>query len=128
MGKNKILIVDDEADLVELLKWRLEANNYEVITAFNGKQGLAQAREHKPDMIILDIIMPDMDGTSMAAALGEDKELKNIPIIFLTCLVEQKEDHLKGLEIAPNAFLAAKPFNAQELLAMIQNIFNKTKY
>ena len=120
----KILIVDDEEQLVDMLKMRLQANGYEVITAYDGEEGVKKTREFKPDLIVLDIIMPKMAGNEVAAILKEDKELFNIPIIFLTCLAEGVADKQGGAKIGGNLFIA-KPFEAEELLAMIVSVFSK---
>ena len=124
MNKKKILVVDDEPHIVEAVKFRLEANNYEVITAPDGQEGLKKAKAAKPDLVILDIVMPGMDGTAVAAALKDDLNTKDIPVIFLTCLVkkteEKKAEHMIGHE-----FIIAKPFEAEELLSMIDKAMKK---
>lgn len=120
----RILVVDDEPELVEMLKFRLETSGYVVVTAFNGKEGLEKAKKEKPDLIILDIIMPEMDGTAMAQALKEDAETRDIPIIFLTCLVEKGEVKQGSRMIGSNLFIA-KPFEAEELLSMVEKSIKK---
>lgn len=120
----KILVVDDEPELVEMLKFRLEANNYAVVTAFNGKQGLEKAKKEKPDLIILDIMMPEMDGTAMAQVLKEDAETRDMPIIFLTCLVE-KGAVKQGSRMIGSNFFVAKPFDTEELLLMIEKAVSR---
>ena len=124
MAKRKILVVDDEPQIVESLKFRLEANNYEVITAFDGEEGLEKAKATKPDLIILDIIMPGMDGTVMATALKDDSNTEHIPVIFLTCLVKKAEEK-KAEDRIGHDFIIAKPFEAEELLSMIQKALSK---
>lgn len=120
----KILIVDDEEQLADMLKMRLQANAYEVIIAYDGEEGLRKAREFKPDLIVLDIIMPKMAGSDVAAALREDKELSDIPIIFLTCLAEGVVGKHGDAKIGGNLFIG-KPFKAKDLLSMIANILRR---
>ncbi|MCK4883032.1 MAG: response regulator, partial [Candidatus Omnitrophica bacterium] len=90
MSKKKILIVDDEADLVELIKIRLEANNYEVITANSGLEGLSKATSEVPDLIVLDIGMAEMDGYTALQKLREEEITKEIPVIMLTAYAKMQ--------------------------------------
>lgn len=122
--KKKILVVDDDARLTEMLKTRLEANNYEVIVAYDGDEGLKKARQHKPDLIILDILMPKMAGDFMASALKGDADTSDIPIIFLTCLADGLSERQQSCMSGGNLFLA-KPFDAQELLIIIERTLKK---
>lgn len=117
----KILVVDDEPNLVKMIKSRLEAHDYEVVTALDGKEGLKKAEEEIPDLIILDILMPNMDGSEMAAALRDKPITSNIPVIFLTCLVKKPEEQRIKSSIEGECFLA-KPFEAEELLTMIKRM------
>ena len=94
--KKKILIVDDNPDVVELLQVRLRANGYETLTALNGEEGVAHARKHRPDFIILDIMMPEVDGPEVARRLQEDEHTKDIPYIFLTNIISQNEQQEFG--------------------------------
>lgn len=120
----RILVVDDEPQIVSMLKLRLEANGYEVISAFDGEEGLQKAKDLKPDLIILDIIMPKMAGNEVAVALKADSRYSGIPIIFLTCLAEGMTDKQDSEKIGGNLFLA-KPFEADELLLMVDNVLKK---
>ncbi len=117
----KILVVDDEKDIVRVLEAILTSNGYDVITAYDGKDGLKKAKEGRPDLIVLDILMPEVDGVAMGAALRSDADLKDTPIIFLTCLVEKDEVKDKGHIIAGAVFLA-KPFEKNEILSTIKKI------
>jgi DNA-binding response OmpR family regulator len=90
----KVLVADDETEVLSILEKRLRQNNYDVITAANGKDAILAARSGRPDVMLLDIAMPDMDGYALAAALKEDKELRDVPIIFVT----GKELEPKGIE------------------------------
>jgi two-component system, OmpR family, alkaline phosphatase synthesis response regulator PhoP len=99
MAKQKILIIDDEKDLLMLLEERLSSVGYDVLTADNGEDGIRLAEEKKPDMIILDILMPGISGTDVAEALKADPRSKNIPIIFLTCLYTKEDETARGHDI-----------------------------
>lgn len=124
MPKKKILAVDDEMEMLSLLEKRLLASGYEVFTAANGKDALGIARREHPDLIILDILMPEMDGSEMAARLHEDPKTKDIPILFLTCLFTKREELLEGHESGQN-FFVAKPYEAEDLLDEIKSIIGK---
>ena len=117
----KILIVDDEADVVEALEARLKAKKYSVTMAKSGLEALAKAKETEPDLIILDIMMPDMNGTEVARILRDDNTTKDIPIIFLTALQTKKDEKREGSEIAGNTVLA-KPFEFPQLLSKIKQL------
>lgn len=104
----KILIVDDEVDIVETLKFVLEDIGYECYCAFDGEQGLNLAREIMPDLMILDVMMPKMNGYKIARLLKYDNKYKNIPIIMVTAR-SQDEDRLIGEETGANEYIT-KPF------------------
>ena len=114
----KVLIVGDEHDIVESLKFELEADGYECYTAFNGEDGLKTAKEVIPDLIILDIMMPKMNGYKISRLLKFDNKYKNIPIIMLTAR-SQEEDKLIGEETGANEYIT-KPFD-------IDFVVNKVK-
>ena len=120
MEKKTILIVDDETDLLKLLNERLTNKGYSVITADNGDDGIRLAREKKPDLIILDILMPGISGTEVAQTLKGEPGTKTMPIIFLTCLYTREDAAVRGHNIKGNFFIA-KPFDADMLLAEIEN-------
>ncbi|MFB3919814.1 MAG: response regulator [Candidatus Velamenicoccus archaeovorus] len=117
----KILAVDDEPSVLTLLEKRLQAAGYEVLTATNGKDAVDVARREKPALIILDILMPGMDGSETAAILHEDAKTKDIPILFLTCLYTKREEQTEGHELGHNFFLA-KPYDPKELLEEIHRL------
>ena len=106
------------------IEYRRTGLNESAVTHKVLQQGLQKAKDLKPDLIILDIIMPKMAGNEVAAVLKGDQRYANIPIIFLTCLAEGLSDKQGGEEIAGNLFIA-KPFEADKLLLMINNIFKK---
>jgi CheY-like chemotaxis protein len=119
----KLLIVDDEPDAVLILAKTLSARGYEVITAGRGQQAVMLAKAEKPDLILLDILMPDMDGTQVAAVLQEDPTTQNIPVIFLTCLITKKTQQIGSqyYDAARCAFVA-KPCDLDKLLAEIDRL------
>lgn len=123
MAGEKILIIDDELHIVELLKYNLEANGYKVIYELNGKNGFETAVEKRPDLILLDIMLPEMDGFDVCKALKKDKELENIPIIMLTAKSEEF-DKILGLEIGAEDYIT-KPFSVRELLARIKVVLRR---
>ncbi len=116
--KKKILIVDDERDIVKALMIRLQANGYGVVSAFDGAQGLFTAHKESPDLIILDIRMPAGDGFSIAHELRESAETSHIPILFLTGSPEKSAE--RKAEEAGGRFYIKKPYDPEELLDAVR--------
>ncbi|MBM3254439.1 MAG: response regulator [Candidatus Omnitrophica bacterium] len=114
----RILIIDDEKDLTELLKVRLEVLGYVVSIAHAGKIGLAKARTEKPDLILLDVMLPDLDGYSTLRELRKEEETKDIPVIMLTAKEEDKIGDLFYLQKISG--FVQKPFEEKELLYKIK--------
>jgi two-component system, OmpR family, alkaline phosphatase synthesis response regulator PhoP len=124
MDKKKILIVDDEAELVEMMTLRLKASGYEVVAAYDGKEILEKARAEKPDLIILDIMLPVMDGYKICADIKKDAQLKHVPVILLTAKDPALEaDKLQGAH-ADDCMI--KPFEPKELLDRIREFIKKS--
>jgi two-component system alkaline phosphatase synthesis response regulator PhoP len=123
MDKKRILIVDDEEDILIVLKFRLEANNYEVLTASDGQEGLNKARTEKPDLIILDLMLPKLDGYKVCRMLKFDENYKAIPIVMFTARAQKKDEEL-GKEMGADAYVT-KPFEPEILLEKIQQLLNK---
>ncbi len=123
MAKNKILLVEDDSYLVKAITIRLEANNFEVVAAIDGEEGLAKARSEKPDLIILDVMLPKMDGFDVCRKLKIDNQYKNIPIIMLTAKF-QPSDIRFGQGVGADAYMT-KPFDSQALLAKIEELLKK---
>lgn len=115
----KILVIDDYPDNVFLLQDRLEKEGYEVIKAYNGEMGIQKAFEEKPDLILLDVMMPDISGFDVCKKLSTTDETSLIPIIMLTALTDV-EDVKTGLQSGAFDFIK-KPFNKTELLARISS-------
>jgi signal transduction histidine kinase len=118
--KNKILIVDDAIDTVELLKKRFQAEGYDTEEAYNGEEALNKVPEYNPDLIVLDVMMPKIDGYEVCQRLKSDEKTKYIPIIMLTAKGEI-EHKVKGLEIGADDYLP-KPFDYKELSARIKSL------
>jgi DNA-binding response OmpR family regulator len=122
-NKNRILIIEDEQDLAEALQMRLQDKNYEVTLAADGSEGLKKAHAEKPDLIILDIRLPKLDGFKLCRMLKFDEEYKNIFIVILTAKV-QPADLQTGKEVGADAYLT-KPYRSEELLETIERILGK---
>lgn len=124
MGKSKtILIVEDEVELVEMVKMRLEANGYKVIAAYNGEDGLYWARKEKPDLILLDLMLPKMDGYEVCGTLKKDKNYADIPICIFTARAQESEKRL-GMELGADAYII-KPFEPSALLEKIKELLKE---
>jgi DNA-binding response OmpR family regulator len=119
MDKKKVLIIDDEPDFVRVVQLRLEAAGYEVSVAFDGMQGVSSAHKEKPDLIILDIMMPAMHGHRVCEALKKSSKTWTIPIIYLTAK-GGKEDEELAYKLGAEHFLT-KPYDPQVLLETIKN-------
>ena len=113
----KILVIDDETDFVEMLKMRLEATGYEVFTASDGRDGLRKASEVMPDLILLDIMMPGMDGGDVAQKLRERPATSGIPVVFLTAAISEQEADARG---GGGEVFIAKTADSQELIRRIE--------
>jgi len=123
MAKKKVLIVDDEKDFVEMLSDRLQAKGYEIIKAFDGAEGLEKARASKPDLIILDIIMPKMDGFDVCRKLKIDKEYKKIPVIMLTAKFQHSDINFAD-EMGADTYIT-KPLELGLLSDKIKELLRK---
>ena len=123
--KVKILIVDDEPNIVQTLQDRLEINEYDVVTAYNGKEGLERAVEHKPDIILLDVIMPLMDGHEMLEALRNQPGCDEMSVIMLTAR-SQTQDIARANACGIEDYIV-KPFDLSELLEKIEVIAENKK-
>jgi DNA-binding response OmpR family regulator len=113
-----VLLVDDEPDFVELTKMRLEGNGYKVLTASNGQEGLDVARSQKPDLILLDVMMPDMDGYQMLKKVRVDPEIRSTPVVMLTAKGETRS-MLKAKEMGSTDYLI-KPCEPEELMKWVR--------
>ena len=121
----KVLVVEDETELVAALEVRLKTEGYEVIAAYDGEEGLNKAREEEPDLIILDIMLPKMDGFKVSRILKFDERYEHIPIIMLTAKTEQ-EDKALGDETGANEYIT-KPFEWEYLSGKIKELLEETE-
>jgi CheY-like chemotaxis protein len=124
VSKKTILIIDDEEDFCLFVKLNLEqTGNFEVLTAGSGAEGIGLANRYQPDLILLDIIMPNMTGTQVAEALRNDKATKDIPIIFVTAIVKRGEVGAMDYQFGGNYFVF-KPVKLDELIHEIGSKIN----
>ena len=121
-NKKKILLIEDEPEFRLGIRMRLEANDYEVIEAEDGVMGLEMARNQGPDLIILDLMLPKMDGYQVARLLKFDEKYKKMPIIMLTAR-SQQSDKETGSAVGADAYII-KPFKSEELLEAIARLLN----
>lgn len=117
----KILAVDDEKHIVRLVQINLTKEGYEVVTASNGREALEQVAAEQPDLIVMDVMMPEMDGFEALKRLKEDTATASIPVIMLTARA-QDADVFRGWQSGADLYLT-KPFNPQELITFVKRIF-----
>lgn len=118
-----VLVVDDEADLLDLIRFNLERRGYQVLTAADGVSALELAARHVPDLIILDLLLPQMNGREVAGTLKRDAALRSIPIIMLTAL-SQEADVITGLQLGADDYVT-KPFSIDVLLARVSAVLRR---
>ena len=116
--RQKILVVDDEPDIRQLIKLRLELRKYEVLTAEDGQTAVATAQAMKPDLILMDVIMPGQNGYSTCRQLKDLEVTKHIPVVFLTAKGRQ-DDIMQGTLVGAAAYLT-KPFDTEQLLQTVE--------
>jgi DNA-binding response OmpR family regulator len=124
-GKKKVLVVDDERDLVDLITYNLQRNGYEVVSAFNGNAALDVAEREQPDLIVLDLMLPGIDGTEVVRRLKADARSANTPIIMLTAKAEET-DVVVGLTLGADDYVT-KPFSMKILLARLTTVLRRTE-
>jgi len=118
----KILVVDDEPDVLLIVKTGMQAEGYDVVTASNGLDALAMVKEEKPDVVILDVMMPLMDGFEVLAKLKEDDATAAVPVIMLTGLSERSK--IQKALISGIHFYVVKPFEFEELIQKVRTVLN----
>lgn len=118
MNEGRILVVDDEPGIVDIAKANLEGYGYSVIPAYDGQEALRRISEDKPDLVVLDILMPEVDGWDVLEQIESDPELSGIPVIMLTARASD-EDVLRGLESGAVEYMT-KPFYPQDLVAAVK--------
>jgi two-component system, OmpR family, alkaline phosphatase synthesis response regulator PhoP len=124
MSDYKILVVDDEEHIQELLKFNLESSGYKVYCCGNGTDALKFVRSEKPDLILLDVMLPGMDGYDVCKEIRKDNNISNLPIIMITAKSEEL-DKILGLELGADDYLT-KPFSIRELLARVKAVLRRT--
>ncbi len=125
MARETILIVDDEEDIIELIKYNLKNEGYDILTAFTGEQAIKIARQSLPDLIVLDLMLPGIDGLEVTKFLKNSAQTKELPIVMLTAKGEES-DIVTGLELGANDYIS-KPFSPKELLARIRAILRRRR-
>ena len=121
--RKKILVVEDDADLVELLRFNLKKAGFAVGTAIDGIEALKKARSLLPDLILLDLMLPELDGIAVCEVLRRDPTTASVPVIMLTAMSSQLA-RLTGLEAGANDYVT-KPFNFKDLLARVETILRR---
>ncbi|MFT5875911.1 MAG: two-component system alkaline phosphatase synthesis response regulator PhoP, partial [Clostridium sp.] len=124
MAEEKILVVDDEEHIQELIKFNLEKSGYKVICADNGIDALKLAKEQLPQLMLLDLMLPGMDGLDVCKEIRKDSNMSNMPIIMITAKGEEI-DKIIGLELGADDYIT-KPFSVRELVARIKAILRRT--
>jgi DNA-binding response OmpR family regulator len=119
MNTRKILVVDDEVDLVETVRFPLEMEGFNVLVSYNGEDALNQARKENPDLIILDLMLPKLDGYKVCRLLKFDERYKHIPILMLTAKTQEK-DKILGKETGADEYIT-KPFDMNYLMEKVKN-------
>jgi two-component system phosphate regulon response regulator PhoB len=121
----RLLVIEDEADLQKVLGYNLKQAGYEVLSALRGQDGLRLAREHRPDLVLLDLMLPDISGTEVCKALKGDAKTREIPVVMLTAKGEEI-DRVLGFELGAEDYVV-KPFSVRELLLRIKAVLRRGK-
>ncbi len=124
MAKARVLVIDDEKDLIELVRYNLEKEGFEVLSALDGESGMAAALNEMPDLIIIDLMLPGIDGLEVCRRLRSDNRTAGIPLIMLTAK-SAEPDRVLGLELGADDYVT-KPFSPRELTARIKAVLRRT--
>jgi len=122
----RIICVEDETEMIDLIRLILSRRGFEVIGAYGGKEGLESIRKELPDLVLLDLMMPDMDGWEVYQQMKADVTTRDIPVIVVTAKA-QSIDKVLGLHIAKVDAYVAKPFSPQELLTSVEHVLNRKR-
>ena len=122
-GTPTILVADDEEDLRELVSYRLSRSGYEVVEAVDGQEALELATERTPDLMVLDVMMPRLDGYELTRRVREQDSLRSVPVILLTAR-SQETDVSRGFDVGADDYLR-KPFNPDELVARVRAVLGR---
>lgn len=123
--KQTILVVDDEQDLLDLIEYNLKKEGFEVLKAEDGKEGIEMARKHSPDLMLLDIMMPVMDGMEAVEIMRDDDDLRRIPVIFLTARGDEKTE-IEGLNKGGDDYIT-KPISTTKLISRIKAVLRRVE-
>ena len=123
MAREKIILIEDEADILEVIQYNLTREGYKVVTSKDGEQGLAKVRKEAPDLVLLDLMLPGLDGLEVCKKLKEDPVTRSIPIIMVTAKGEES-DIVLGLGIGADDYVV-KPFSPKELLARVKAVLRR---
>ncbi|MBM3975049.1 MAG: response regulator transcription factor [Planctomycetes bacterium] len=123
MAKPKILVIEDEPDILEVMQYNLAREGYKVVACRNGEQGLSRIRTDNPDLVILDLMLPGMDGVEVCRQVKSDPVIRSIPIIMVTAKAEES-DIVLGLGIGADDYLG-KPFSPRELIARVKVVLRR---
>lgn len=124
-NRKTILVVDDEQDLLDLIEYNLKKEDFDVLKAEDGLKGIEVARKHRPDLVLLDIMMPKMDGLEVVERMRNDKKLKRIPIIFLTARGDEKTE-VEGLDKGGDDYIT-KPISTTKLISRIKAVLRRVE-
>lgn len=125
MAGEKVLIVDDEEHIVELIKFNLEKDGYKTICAYNGADALKLAKKENPKLVLLDVMLPQMDGYDVCREIRRDESIASMPIIMITAKGEEI-DKILGLELGADDYIT-KPFSVRELTARVKAVLRRSK-
>ena len=121
----RILVIDDEPDFAGLVKDNLEEAGYEVAVAYDGKQGLDEVKQHKPDLVVLDVMMPEMDGYEVCAELKSNEEYSDIPVVMLTAVAAKvpstRYSHLNAMTMEADDYIP-KPATPEQIRNCVENL------
>ena len=123
MSTQRILVVDDDKSIIEIVQAYLEQAGYSVVTTYNGTSAMHILYHEKPDLLILDLMLPDRDGWDITSSIRRDKQLSSIPIIMLTARVDDSEK-IVGLELGADDYVT-KPFNPREIVARVRALLRR---
>jgi two-component system alkaline phosphatase synthesis response regulator PhoP len=123
-NRGTVLVIDDERDLIELVRYNLDKEGFDVVAATDGTSGLEIATKHKPNLVVLDLMMPGMDGLEVCRRMRGDERTRRIPVIMLTAKAAEA-DRIVGLELGADDYVT-KPFSPRELVARVKAVLRRT--
>ena len=125
MSSKRVLAIEDEADILEVIEYNLDREGFEVTTSQNGEDGLELIRNNHPDIVLLDLMLPDLDGLELCRKIRSDEEIKQIPVIMVTAKDTESEVVL-GLGVGADDYIT-KPFNPKELVARVKAVLRRSR-